>query len=317
MASLPRTFVDNPIARAELNHQERTAEQRRWRRWPALFMFALGIGLLSNVVVLLAPLLARPIGMPVDNLREILFGWSGTVTILIGALIMIHHLSFSTAAIQIASSSIAREKRGLTWESLLLTGVDARQIVFGKWWATMRTLWRAYRSLLWLRFAVALWMGLSVGTSRISPFASQPALLDVLLIGLVTAIFPLCYAAFAVTMGLLASLLTGQEAAAYRLATLLQFSAIFLSLCMILFTLALPLADMEPGVVSLVPALFVTPLDGGMLALLGLVANSESGTLYYLLGLVVCIAFYAGLTWGLLRGAQALAVHQRALPPRK
>ena len=303
--------------RAERNHQERAAEWRKWQRWPAFFGLGLGVALFSNACLLLAPLLSRVVGLPAGELETLLRGWFGTITILLGALIMIHHLSFSAAAVQLASSTIAREKRGLTWESLLLTGVDARQIIYGKWWATMRTLWQAYRPLLALRLADALWMGLSGGKTQMIPFLYTPPLLDVILIGAVTALFPLCYAAFMVTLGLLASLLTRSEVIAYRVGSLFQFGALVASLCMILLSFAVPFTDLEPGLVSLVPALFVTPLDGGMLALIGMIANSGAASLYYLLGLLLCIALYSGLTWALLRGAQALAVQQRALPPRK
>lgn len=302
---------------AEFHHQERAAEWRKWRRWPPLFALGLGVAALSSIGLLLAPALAPALGVPADELNGLLRGWFGTITILLAALIMIHHLSFATAAVQLASTSIAREKRGLTWESLLLTGVDARQIVYGKWWATLRTLWQVYRPLLLLRFAVALWMGLAGGRTQMIPFLYTPALPDVLLIGFVTACFPLCYAAYMVTLGLLASLLTTNETSAYRLGSLFQLGALVVSLALILPSFALPLIDIDPGLVSLIPALFITPMDGGMLALIGLIANSRAETTYYLLGLLLCIALNGALTWVLLRGAQGLAIRQRALPPRR
>jgi len=44
-------------------------------------------------------------------------------------------------------------------------------------------------------------------------------------------------------------------------------------------------------------------------------ANTGLTSLYYLIGLVLCVAFYGALTLLMLRAAQALAVRQRALPP--
>src|SRR5450432_2535983 len=130
-----------------------------------------------------------------------------------------------------------------------------------------------------------------------------------------TAVFPLCYAAFMVTLGLLASLLVGGEAAAYRVASLFQVTSIVISISMIILSFALPFAGVEPGLVSFIPGLFVTPLDGGMLALIGMIASSGSTSFFYLIGLVLCVGVYGALTWAALRGAQALAVRQKALPP--
>lgn len=323
MASFPQTLKrirQNPVAQAELNHQQRsTTTQQKWKRFPTIFGIALVIGLLSYLAVLstpeLAALLTPLIGLPESELDVLLRGWFDTITILIGALIMIHHLAFATAALQVAAASISREKNGRTWESLLLTGMDARQIIYGKWSATLRTLWEAYCPLFFLRLAVALWMGAASGATRFNPYFSPPSLLDILLIGGITALFPLCYAGFTVMLGLLASLMVTSEIAAHRVASALHFSTIVLSLCFILATFALPYYDIDPALVSMIPALFVTPLDGGMLALVGMIASNGSISRHYLLGLLLCGALYAGLTWLGLRGAQRLAIRQRALPP--
>lgn len=316
MASIPQALGDNPIARAELNHQQRASASQRWRRWSVLFSLALGVALVSSLTLLFAlPQLALLLRMTVPDLEEVLRGWFGTLTVMIGGLIMIHHLSFSVAALQLASTSIAREKQGHTWESLLLTGVDARRIVYGKWWATMRTLWQTYRPLLTLRFCLALWVGTIGARAQANPFFAEPPLLSVILIALVTAIFPLTYAAFAGTLGLLASLTVANEVTAYRVGTALHFGTIVVSLGMVVLSFALPFGDIEPALASVIPALFVTPLDGGMLAIIGINTGSGLASHYYMLGLFVCVALYAGLTWVLLRGAQALTVRQRALPP--
>ncbi|MBI1258277.1 MAG: hypothetical protein GC204_12460 [Chloroflexi bacterium] len=315
MASFPQTWIDNPVAEAELTHQQRSGSPSRWRRWPALFALGLSIALISNLCLLLVPQIAALLQVSAFDLRDLLVGWFGTITILMGALIMIHHLSFSTAALQLASTSIAREKQGRTWESLLLTGVDARRIILGKWSATLRTLWQVYRPLLLLRFAVALWMGLSSGITHGAAVSFSPPLISILLIASVTAAFPLCYAAFMGTLGLLASLLVKSETAAYRIGVLFQCASVVISMSLILLSFALPFGEIEPGLVAFIPALFVTPLDGGMLALIGLIANTDSASHFYLVGLLLCVSLYAALTGFALRAAQSLAIRQRALPP--
>ncbi|MCC6801480.1 MAG: hypothetical protein IT319_01250 [Anaerolineae bacterium] len=316
MASLPQSLGDNPIARAELSHQQRASLSLKWRRWSVLFSFALGTALLSSLSLLFAlPQLARLLGVNARDLEELLRGWFGTLTVLIGGLIMIHHLSFSVAGLQLASTSIAREKQGRTWESLLLTGVDARRIVYGKWWATMKTLWQVYRPLLLLRFCLALWVGTLGASAQANPYYPQPPLLSVILIAVVTAVFPLTYTAFAGTLGLLASLVVRSEVTAYRVGMAFHFGTIVLSLAMVMVSFMLPFGDIEPALASMIPALFITPLDGGMLAIIGTNAGSGASSFYYVLGLFACMALYAALTWVSLRGAQALTVRQRALPP--
>lgn len=318
MASFPQTLRrirTNPVAQAELNHQQRTTTHHRWQRFPIIFAVALVLGVISYSTLQIVPTLARRFGVPAQELDLLLRGGFDTITILTGALIMIHHLAFATAALQLAATSIAREKGGRTWESLLLTGVDAREIIVGKWSATMRTLWLAYRPLLLLRFGVALWMGAASGATRFSTYLTPPSFIDMIVIGGITALFPLCYAGFTITLGLLASLLVSSETAASRVASALHFGTIVVSLSFILIAFMLPYYDIDPALVSLIPALFVTPMDGGMLALVGMIASNGAISRSYLIGLLVCVALYAGLTWLGLRGAQRLAIRQRALPP--
>jgi hypothetical protein len=317
MASFPQTLIDNPVAEAELSYQQRSGDPAKWRRWPQIFALGLILALISALCLLFAPQIAMLLSVPVFDLRSPLLGWFSTITILMGGLIMIHQLSFSRTALTLASTSITREKQGRTWESLLLTGFDARRIILGKWSATMRTLWQVYRPLLALRFALGAWMGLSsLITHRL---LDVPTLISTLLICGVTAIFPVCYAAFMVTLGLLASLLVASEAAAQRIALFFQFASVVVSISLIMLSIALsfvlPFTGIDSGVISFLPALFVTPLDGGSLALIGMAGNSRETALFYLIGLILSVAVYGALTWAILRCAQMLAVRQRALPP--
>jgi hypothetical protein len=87
------------------------------------------------------------------------------------------------------------------------------------------------------------------------------------------------------------------------------------SLGMVMVAFALPFGDIDPPVASVIPALFITPIDGGMLANIGINTSSGTGSSYYLLGLCLCITLYGALTWAVLRGAQGLSIRQRALPP--
>jgi hypothetical protein len=57
----------------------------------------------------------------------------------------------SLVALALAADSVTREYRGQTWALLLLTGVSARYLVLGKWWASVLVLRRDFISVTILR----------------------------------------------------------------------------------------------------------------------------------------------------------------------
>jgi hypothetical protein len=67
-------------------------------------------------------------------------------------LLTLFHFYLMFRTLQLSSNAIAREKRDPErWEALLMTGISGREIVLGKWWATMRTMWKHYLFLAFLR----------------------------------------------------------------------------------------------------------------------------------------------------------------------
>ena len=312
-----QSLSENPVARAEHVHQQRGMIRLRGRRFPIVFGLALVVVVISTAGLLIKPQIGAILNLTPLEVEHMLNDWFGTLVVILGALVMIHHLSVALIGLQLASSAIAREKQGRTWESLLLTGIDARQIVLGKWWATQQTLWTAYRPLLPLRFVAVLWLGIFSEVGSVRPFFTPPSLVNVLALGVIVAIFPLGYAGFTATIGLLASLITGSEASAHRLARALFGLSLAVSLSMTVLIFMLPLGIWETSTASIVPALFITPLDGGMLPMIGMIASSDLSSAGYITGLLLCVALYAGLTLILLRSAQILAVRQRALVPSK
>jgi hypothetical protein len=256
------------------------------------------------------------------SLREAYESVEWPLLVMLGALIMIHHLAFASSALQLAAAAIAREKQARTWESLLLTGVDARRIIVGKWWATMQTLWADFRLLVPLRFGVALWLGVAQRIVHLNPFFVAPTLPVIILISVVVAVFPLIYAAFSAVVGLLAALITNSETSAARLGSLLHFGTIALSFAALMLVISLPFAfelgrGADPAVAALLPGVFVTPLDGGMLSLVGMITGGagEGVSGVYLVGLALCTLLYALLTGAALWAATRLAVRLRVTPP--
>ncbi|MCX9079616.1 MAG: hypothetical protein OIN84_16750, partial [Candidatus Methanoperedens sp.] len=89
------------------------------------------------------------------------------VTLLVIFTLVLHFVLIFRALV-LGANSIAREKQSNTWDMLVLTGIDAQQIVLGKWWATVQHLWRWYVLLGLLRAGSVVWI--SGSTSRITNY---------------------------------------------------------------------------------------------------------------------------------------------------
>jgi hypothetical protein len=55
----------------------------------------------------------------------------------------------------IAAYSVTREQRTVGWDVLVVSGIDERRIVWGKWWAIVRELWPHYLLLALPRIGIA------------------------------------------------------------------------------------------------------------------------------------------------------------------
>ncbi|MCC7450941.1 MAG: hypothetical protein IT324_26230 [Anaerolineae bacterium] len=110
------TRIDNPIAWQELIHQERTAP-RFLRRWWVLGPFVLVL-MVAGVAITLTQVeyATRELGI---------------------YMIWIVHTATALRALIAGANVISREHVGQTWDSLVLTGISARQIMFGKWRAAL------------------------------------------------------------------------------------------------------------------------------------------------------------------------------------
>lgn len=111
------TTSENPIAWQETTHQTRSAPRilRHWAR----------VGPLVLVLMLV---------LVVITLQDIEFSTREF------AIFCIWFVQIATAlrALIAGANAISREHVNLTWDTLVLTGVSARQILLGKWFAAMR-----------------------------------------------------------------------------------------------------------------------------------------------------------------------------------
>ena len=86
----------------------------------------------------------------------------GVLNILPVATAFILHFVLMIQTLSLSANSVAREKQANNWDMLVLTGIDARQIIRGKWWATVLRMWPMYAFLGILRAAVIIWFGASL-----------------------------------------------------------------------------------------------------------------------------------------------------------
>jgi hypothetical protein len=223
---------------------------------------------------------------------------------------------------------------------LVLTGMDARQIVRGKWAATVRHQWPRYLFLGVLRAGAVVWI-FNVG-SRMAYTSSfynsyyYPAALEIvlpppgsiLLAGAIILLLTMMNLCFTAACGVLASVSAKRSVWALLggIITRLMLPFTFVFGFMLLFGLfQLGRNEFFEQTWS---AVSISLLDNGSI-IAGLLAtitiqyrgfdalDTSSTVLYAVIALLVVVAAYATLTVGLLNMAQRRAVREQALPPLK
>jgi hypothetical protein len=152
------TTLNNPILNAELHHQWYVMEKSRsGRMWILLAVILLLPAGLTSLVLFVRVLLGQPIpgvpwtvGQPFDLLA------AGQVMLLvmnIALTVVVMLVSFA-----LSTNSITREKRGKTWDNLILTNVSARKLVLGKWIASLKALDGDHIMIGVLRLGMVAWI---------------------------------------------------------------------------------------------------------------------------------------------------------------
>lgn len=218
-------FDLNPIARAELTHQRRTTRPPyRWQRWiwRPLYIVVLEVALILFWGEVAGAILWRDT-RPIANTL-------GALVILFIVVTIGMHLYIVLRAFAAGANSIVREKVNGTWEPLMLTGIDARRLVRGKWWGTLRMLTPEIIRLIPLRAALAVWLGATVSqiyTVLIqSPFNATmvpPTPLLLLVAVPIIGLFTVLSAALATAVGVLASAASPRTGIALGLAVIVFF----------------------------------------------------------------------------------------------
>src|SRR5258706_16209119 len=110
------TQDNNPIVWQELRHQQRSSLRFVHFRWLGPLLLVLMVGAVAYSL-----------------------NWADFETRELAIYMMwIVNVAVCIRALAAGANAISREHVGLTWDSLVLTGVSARRILFGKWQAALQ-----------------------------------------------------------------------------------------------------------------------------------------------------------------------------------
>jgi len=205
-------FTDNIIARAEFRHQRFIIENSRS-----------GVGWIAAALVMLAPALLTSLALfvigamsqwsAIDQLinheNPLLQGISRIGLIAFITMNIALYIVVMLVTMGLSSTSINREISNHTWPVLVLTHVNARQIVWGKWWASLQALWGDHIMLAILRLGIAGWLiviywrDIPSGQFGLPPGATHVAAMTILLVA-----FTVIDAMFTTAMGVAIPLTT-------------------------------------------------------------------------------------------------------------
>ena len=285
LASIP--FFSHPVTQAEAQYQGRIMENTRAGTiWVGLAYLMTYPALLISVVIYLGTLASQIIpGAVVLTLDATSLSIATLTLIFLIAMNIALYVVVTLVTLGLSINSINREKQGKTWDTLLLTGVDARQLVWGKWWATVRTFWKDYVLVGMLRLGMIAWLiavtdGEFIYRLVVPRFSPELAYLVVgaVLVAVYTAMDAMLTAA----LGQIAALSDARTGIVALLAMLLRLVTIFAPL--------------------VIPPLVYVHFE-----------MHEAS--FYITFWALCLVVYAVLIWVLLRIGQWLAFRQQALRP--
>lgn len=314
----PKPALTSPITQAETHHLQRVGGRGSVSpRAVWIGRVGWGIGLLYAASVAAAIVIGTLLDLPTttwwrgsNNIQDFLYAWVLNAQTLLVMLLFLDHLVYGFAALQMAASSIARERGAGTYDLLRLTLCSPRQIVRGKW----RAVFPMYTAPSGRVFAYRI--GLNVLLGLCFAFQSgwrEPSLLLLPLIVWAVPILRLICGMYLAAVGVLVSAFTRSEAVASRLAFILL---IVVQSLMMALAVTVAFAGYAGSYQLVVPAwrelsallsssVFV-PLTGGFSSLtVSYVGDSLLDSVGQLIGaLLLAGVIYGGLTWAALRLAE-------------
>lgn len=236
-------------------------------------------------------------------------------SILLLLMVVMEYVIMALLALKIGAFTFTREKQAQTWESLVLTGIDAQHMIFAKWLGTLKVVWRVHRPLFFLRIAALLWLVIAdafLDSTFIANYDVYTLIVAIPLIIIFSLIFPALNIAIVAAFSVLASLFS-KDSRTTRVAAV----AIFLALVMAVFggSFLLPMRILTSNWVMVILPMWLSLIDGGI-SLLFATLNTDHIREYawvYLVAGVLQLWLSVMLIFGVLRCAEWLAVRQGAL----
>jgi ABC-type transport system involved in multi-copper enzyme maturation permease subunit len=187
------TLLKHPVYLAERKYQWSVMEKSRTGLvWILLALVMLLPALLTSLYLFFSTMLwgqavnVVPSQTGIDPLP--------TLQMLMVVMNVALYFVIALVASALANSSVEREKQGNTWELLCLTGISARELVWGKWLASMRAIFGDYVILALLRIGWAVWF--AAGFRVRLPADALPVSMAVGLLVLLALVFTVVDAAF-------------------------------------------------------------------------------------------------------------------------
>ena len=327
-------FRNSAITRAERTYQQRSVKPPRpWRRWVNFTAkwLAVTLSLILFGGLLLASITVRD-PLPI---AEKLYPLPNILTIVA----VIYHIYLMFLTISRTANSISREKEAQTWDMLVLTGIDARQIVRGKWWATIQQQFPQYLLLSVLRIGATAAAAISMTgifyrySSYYNSTVMLPHPVTILLVALVAFMFTMANLAFSAACGVMASAASKRSVVAIargfgnQVVLSLVTGISFIYIVSRLFTysdyasfITLIYNAILGGAVSLIDNGFTLTTSTVYVGYFLYYDQQGSGSpilpinLEWMVGVVIALLLYALLIWFALWRAERGAVKEMATP---
>ncbi len=305
--------LDNPIARAERDHLHRKLELQqhsRWRRW-VLMVSIVGTLIMTNRLVDIGFFRTLPGAVEVYGL------------LILTAIMGILHFGVMMRTLSMSAETFVREKRGGTWESLILTSTGARRLVLGKAWGVMCIVWKDYLLLALLRASLIVALGVILAAQHgvtLFEMQSEPvqnAWVNVLLSWILSFALTMTNMVFTVMAGVAGSLFGRVHAPSLSTGQSARMTALVIPIVALLVpvVILIPLQNEQISYhgLLLLGGTQLSLIDNGMVFMASLANPYDPQGLIYVVVGVVTLIVYGVLTFALLRIAQRVAVRQGAV----
>ncbi|MBA3869756.1 MAG: hypothetical protein H0X30_11470 [Anaerolineae bacterium] len=231
----PTIFPENAITRAERSYQQHAAKKlpplRAWISRTIMWL-VITVSLIHFGGLFIASLLQRD---PTPIVRSL-----GALSVLLIVFTVYYHFYLMFQTIALTANSITREKEAQTWELVVLTGINARQIVRGKWWATVQRQFSRYLLLGVMRAGATAAIGISVTASFYNASSSNngtlqlPHAMTILISSCFGILFTIANLGFSAACGVMGSAVSRRSSIAILRGFVLQIvitvvPALFLS----------------------------------------------------------------------------------------